>query len=285
MITNNVRPKSGDRSGFTLIELLVVIAIIAILAAILFPVFAKVREKARQITCISNEKQMALGVIQYIQDNDEHYPLLQYYIPATYDWYAEVIPYIKNGSDDDVGGVDYNYGQGGIWNCPDFPQDKTGIGAGLPFSEYGMIRGLAGEPGNNIPAASLADVDQPASQAMIIEHGAAWYTPWGGADQNNWPYIEVQESAWTAPIGCPTACNPKLDTQLALQYDIDTTAANSPATPAWNGPGDFPRYRHTNTTNVVFNDGHAKSVVRGQLNWYNNIYIAVPYARLYGTPD
>jgi len=273
------------KKGFTLIELLVVIAIIAILAAILFPVFAKVREKARQITCVSNEKQMVLGVIQYIQDNDEKYPLLQYAPPGEgeIDWYAEVMPYIKNGSQDVVSNVDYNYGQGGIWNCPDFPQDKTGIGVGLPDSEYGMIRGLAGEPqGTGIPAASLADVDQRAQQAMIIEHGAAWYTPWGGADQNNWDYIEIQESAWTGPIGCPTACNPKLDTQAALQYDIDTTAANSPATPAWDGPGDFPRYRHTNTTNVVFNDGHAKSVVRGQLNWYNNIYIAVPYARLYG---
>ena len=270
------------KKGFTLIELLVVIAIIAILAAILFPVFAKVREKARQTTCVSNEKQMVLGVIQYIQDNDEKYPLLQYVIPAggQIDWYAAVMPYIKNGSDDVVGGVDYNYGQGGIWNCPDFPQDKTGIGVGLPFSEYGMIRGLAGEPqGSGIPSASLADVDQPASQAMIIEHGAAWYTPWGGADQNNWDYIEVGEWDWTAGIGCP-ACNPAADTQVALQYDYDSTAANSPSSPAYTGPGDMPRYRHTNMTNVVFNDGHAKSIVKGRLNWYNNIYIAVPYARL-----
>ena len=62
------------RSGFTLIELLVVIAIIAILAAILFPVFAKAREKARQPSCLSNEKQFLLGVMQYKQDFDEHWP-------------------------------------------------------------------------------------------------------------------------------------------------------------------------------------------------------------------
>ena len=62
------------RLGFTLIELLVVIAIIAILAAILFPVFQSVRENARATDCISNEKQIALGVIQYTNDNDEKYP-------------------------------------------------------------------------------------------------------------------------------------------------------------------------------------------------------------------
>lgn len=62
------------RSGFTLIELLVVIAIIAILAAILFPVFAKAREKARQASCLSNEKQLGLGFLQYVQDNDERLP-------------------------------------------------------------------------------------------------------------------------------------------------------------------------------------------------------------------
>ena len=62
------------RKGFTLIELLVVIAIIAILAAILFPVFAKAREKARQTSCASNVKQMVLGTLQYVQDYDERFP-------------------------------------------------------------------------------------------------------------------------------------------------------------------------------------------------------------------
>src|SRR5258707_9076849 len=68
------RSAKRTRAGFTLIELLVVIAIIAILAAILFPVFSKVREKARQTTCLSNEKQLGLGITQYLQDNDEMYP-------------------------------------------------------------------------------------------------------------------------------------------------------------------------------------------------------------------
>jgi len=71
----NARTRS--RSGFTLIELLVVIAIIAILAAILFPVFAQAREKARQASCESNEKQIGLAITQYVQDYDETY------MPAT----------------------------------------------------------------------------------------------------------------------------------------------------------------------------------------------------------
>ena len=64
------------RRGFTLIELLVVIAIIAILAAILFPVFARAREKARTASCQSNLKQMALGFLMYVQDNSDLYPVV-----------------------------------------------------------------------------------------------------------------------------------------------------------------------------------------------------------------
>src|SRR5580700_9494091 len=83
-----------SRSGFTLIELLVVIAIIAILAAILFPVFAKVREKARQITCLSNEKQMGLGIMEYAEDNDEYIP--EVFTPGNVPWWQAIDPYMKS---------------------------------------------------------------------------------------------------------------------------------------------------------------------------------------------
>jgi prepilin-type N-terminal cleavage/methylation domain-containing protein len=89
------------RHGFTLIELLVVIAIIAILAAILFPVFAQAREKARQTQCTNNMKQIALAVIQYIQDYDERFPMSIYLTvqnnqPCIFTLYNAMYPYIKN---------------------------------------------------------------------------------------------------------------------------------------------------------------------------------------------
>ncbi len=84
--------------AFTLIELLVVIAIICILAAILFPVFASAREKARQISCTSNEKQLALGVLMYTQDSDEILPPVQTYDNAGVEilWTDIVNPYVRN---------------------------------------------------------------------------------------------------------------------------------------------------------------------------------------------
>jgi len=88
------------RRGFTLIELLVVIAIIAILAAILFPVFARARAKARQASCTSNVKQMMLGLMMYVQDYDEKFMYWTTGIgdanPSSMAWWASVYPYIKN---------------------------------------------------------------------------------------------------------------------------------------------------------------------------------------------
>ncbi len=93
------------RKGFTLIELLVVIAIIAILAAILFPVFAQAREKARQISCVSDIKQIMLGEMQYEQDYDEYhvYPYGDGHTGNT-SWYELLDPYIKNKQ---------------VYHCPD----------------------------------------------------------------------------------------------------------------------------------------------------------------------
>jgi prepilin-type N-terminal cleavage/methylation domain-containing protein len=113
------------RSAFTLIELLVVIAVIAILAAILFPVFAQARERARQGTCLSNLKQIGTGVIMYLQDWDETYPpnrlaLLPGSSPCVggreqrvITWKTVTLPYVKN--------ID-------VYRCPSNPHNREGDG-------------------------------------------------------------------------------------------------------------------------------------------------------------
>jgi len=141
------------RRGFTLIELLVVIAIIAILAAILFPVFAKAREKARQTSCLSNVKQMALGVLMYAQDFDEQWPY-HYYASGgsiTYPgggtnagmmWYAAIYPYVKNTQ---------------LFSCPSSSYKWDGNYTGA--IRYGYSRYLGGQ--------GMSDVDEPAATFVL----------------------------------------------------------------------------------------------------------------------
>jgi len=114
------------KRGFTLIELLVVIAIIAILAAILFPVFAKAREKARTSSCQSNLKQIGVSIIQYSQDNDEKYPLVwngwgaQPNGPPGSYWAWTIQPYLKSNQvmkcPSDTTNVAVSYLYNNCWN-------------------------------------------------------------------------------------------------------------------------------------------------------------------------
>ena len=116
--------KSLNRA-FTLIELLVVIAIIAILAAILFPVFAQAREKARQTACLSNQKQIGLGITMYAQDYDETYPMLRSYGPTSNTSIPlQIQPYVQK-----VNGFAGNVA--GIWQCPSdsVTPNSTAVGA------------------------------------------------------------------------------------------------------------------------------------------------------------
>ncbi|MEN6402014.1 MAG: DUF1559 domain-containing protein [Armatimonadia bacterium] len=122
------------RCGFTLIELLVVIAIIAILAAILFPVFAKAREKARQSSCLSNLKQIGLGFMQYAQDYDETLPT-DWTDPTNtwatrWSWRACLTPYIKNYQ---------------IFTCPSDNAVYAGAAAGQCIAGEGALPGSYGD--------------------------------------------------------------------------------------------------------------------------------------------
>jgi prepilin-type N-terminal cleavage/methylation domain-containing protein len=122
--------------GFTLIELLVVIAIIAILAAILFPVFAQARAKARQTTCSSNMRQAGLGILMYSQDYDETLPIGAYNPDPTAPvqmWYDFVEPYVKSG----VRGVIVPTTPAGrtpapFWICPDVANRSVPAGPNQP---------------------------------------------------------------------------------------------------------------------------------------------------------
>ena len=150
------------KHGFTLIELLVVIAIIAILAAILFPVFAKAREKARQITCASNEKQIGLGILQYVQDFDETYPVNNGPSEGSNccGWADAITPYTKAS---------------GIFKCPDDPSSFAAPQVAISYAINFNLIYLTG--GNGLTAVSLARQSAPASTILVMEVQGRPYDP------------------------------------------------------------------------------------------------------------
>lgn len=254
---------SSRRRGFTLIELLVVIAIIAILAAILFPVFAQAREAARKTACLSNMKQLVTGAMMYAQDYDEMYhrivagPIKGDNNPGGTDqaWGAEnaLAPYIKNG---------------GIWKCPSDPiqrddcaNDRFGTGIGYPIS-YSFTQ-------HQINTAALPTIEQ--------EQGFGLCGVFAGHD-----------SLTMAAVGAPAETvmmwefwNTESYARWYSYYRSDTRQLAEPATPAgtfppmypatfsfnWCGTGDgrMSMGNHQGLTNMAFADGHAKSMRRNQL--------------------
>ena len=169
--------KNITRSAFTLIELLVVIAIIAILAAILFPVFARARENARRSSCSSNLKQIGLGIIQYTQDYDEKYPVRSYYNTpngGVFSWRRTTFPYVKSAQ---------------IYSCPSNSQnvnfaddsDQTAMNnAGLPagsprFARSYAINGTSSNIGGKSPVEDtfsqpLSAVNDPSGTILVAEY-------------------------------------------------------------------------------------------------------------------
>ncbi len=213
--------------GFTLIELLVVIAIIAILAAILFPVFARAREKARQTSCLSNVKQLSLGLVMYAGDYDGRMPdtlmgrdTCGGDFSLTWRWYVVMEPYLKNNQ---------------VFKCP-----SSDITVG-----YGAVREVLGYAGGlGYIADEWAPYDDPDSgygQSMDgMEKPAEIITI------VDCVYWVCEREYWkrTDNASSPTAA-------LAAKYNHAYYVVDS---------------RHNDGANAAFADGHAKWVKRGVTN-------------------
>lgn len=147
------------RRGFTLIELLVVIAIIGVLAALLFPVFARAREKARQASCLSNLKQIGTALSLYTEDYDSTYPRGQYWPwDSSHTWIDVLEPYVKNTA---------------VFRCPSQGNDPFGYGYNIAY--WGAGDWLDGMHGiNDARPVAESEVPTPAETIWVVDQGRYW---------------------------------------------------------------------------------------------------------------
>ncbi|MDR3707388.1 MAG: DUF1559 domain-containing protein [Capsulimonadaceae bacterium] len=245
--------------GFTLIELLVVIAIIAILAAILFPVFATAREKARQTACLSNLKQIGLAVVQYEQDYDESAPCGVSQTNKLMGWGGNLYPYVKSTAvfvcpSDTTAGASCSYIiNNNILNTTTTMTLYSGLlYATYPLSKFGapaktvLFAEVAGAAGYNIADMKAAD--------NVSDFYSSGYTPAGtGCAQAYDPYTtklgstNVQCGGGVSGQGC---ANP-FTLQYATGYPYNIAACLSGLYTNASG-------RHSNGSNYIMADGHAK---------------------------
>jgi prepilin-type N-terminal cleavage/methylation domain-containing protein/prepilin-type processing-associated H-X9-DG protein len=221
---------SPVRRGFTLIELLVVIAIIAILAAILFPVFAKAREKARQASCMSNLKQLTLAALMYISDADGCGPVTNPKCwgnnPGGMWWFAAIYPYVKNTQ---------------VYQCPSMALGWNGV-----------------QCVTNPPCSGMGYM----SFNGTIDYG--WNENFAHPGQ-----IGVKQAAWQAPAQlylmgdcrCTVVWAP--DSAGIMER---VAFASAPITLSCAAPTPFQSSycRHNDGSNIGFADGHVK-----WYNWQN----------------
>jgi prepilin-type N-terminal cleavage/methylation domain-containing protein/prepilin-type processing-associated H-X9-DG protein len=241
------------RKGFTLIELLVVIAIIAILAAILFPVFAQARAKARAISCVSNLKQLGTAAQMYMQDYDErviseHLALADSDVGSQPDgtvrdwrrfWPYFIQPYIKNYQ---ITVCPDNSSDGG----PDWPNDPENhrVGGSLCINDL-----MSGWDGDSVKYATLN------APANVVQFGDTASV-----------YIASVGDAWGGgPAGYTKYLN-NLDNYGAYQTISAGTMFFNEDRASWNGADAYRMLvpRHNSMVNVTFFDGHAKSIKLSQ---------------------
>ncbi len=290
--------RSDLRRGFTLIELLVVIAIIAILAAILFPVFAQAREKARQASCMSNQKQISLGALQYYQDYDDVGPrFFTLDAEATApsgaslrsSWIGFLYPYMK----------DMN-----TWKCPNMPEAKSAgvsvwattgstngatpwrntslwMGYGWNADYLNLSRGDCADFNNQTnpaypytrrsgPPTPLAKIQKPAETVMLIG---------SSLEVNKDPNSSFANSSSLYPEhgGYFYGFSPAgLTANHNGVYDTCSFSNGGWGQGSLMGPyGGFEQPRHGNMGGIVsFCDGHTKFMTAGRLaagtNWTVN---------------
>ena len=281
-----------SRKAFTLIELLVVIAIIAILAAILFPVFAQAKAAAKKTQDLSNMKQIGTGLMLYINDSDDVYPMGQYNIsknPTDWrgiSWQGMTEPYIKSGGNlKNSDGNQVNRGNEGIFAAPGFPKPKQWQGA------YAIRQDLAPDgvapwstAGYTPKTFSSTSIGAPADKVYIIHRGAN-ATQSASVEGQDWNWVSWDPNEWTwvnwlgmnTDDGTPTNPNPEFKTLKKNWGDCDDM--RSGVEPKWddNICGRSPRYTYTGTSNFTFFDGHAKSYRRSetshQIQYGKNIFI------------
>ena len=170
-----------SNKGFTLIELLVVIAIIAILAAILFPVFARARENARRSSCQSNIKQIGLGIMQYSQDYDEKLPSRVNFGAQKQSWREVIQPYIKStqlfACPSNTGNTGTTYPGYVALSAGGVPRSYAINGYGLNVAADQTVTGGNAPTGNDGQAASLAAIGSVAQVIIVGESGKDWEFP------------------------------------------------------------------------------------------------------------